>query len=677
MNRGLKVVALACMSAWCLLGVSVKAQQIKMPYGKGNVIIYNLKSGTFDLFRQNKLVFADVGCYYVVQGKGTTASANKITCTEKVINDAFGEGRAYNFTHVDRAGLRVMQIFYTYPKRNYFLTQIIIAGNGGKLSSNNIEPINGQLKPIGGDQRSLFVPFDNDTFISYESKTISPSLNNSSSEVLAAYDNLSRHGFITGSVEHENWKTGIIHTGTEGQDSHIIVRAGFTEESITRDDIPHGMVKGDMIVSPKVLVGYYDDWRTGMEDFGKANRIAEPPFVYNWTKPTPVGWNSWGVMQDKLTYDKALKVIHFFADSLRGFRSGSTAFVDLDSFWDRMMSGRSDFSKLKQFADSCKANGLQPGIYWAPFTDWGWKGGPDRKVEGSTYTYGDLWTKIGDKYHELDGARSLDPTHPGTQQRIDYFIGKFKDCGFTMIKIDFLGHAAVESTGFYDTTVTTGMQAYRKGMEYLIHALGNQMLIYAAISPSMATGRYVHTRRIACDAFKTIQHTEYTLNSVSYGWWQTFLYNYIDADHVVLANEAEGANRARFLSALITGTCITGDDFSVHGQWSQRAEKLYQDPELMAIVEDGRAFMPVGTAAGKTSAEVFTRSIGKAQYVAVFNYGNEAKHYRIPLDSLGLSTNEISCRDLLSKHNQMVTTALEVDIPASDATIIKLYNQKK
>ena len=52
------------------------------------------------------------------------------------------------------------------------------------------------------------------------------------------------------------------------------------------------------------------------------------------------------------------------------------------------------------------------------------------------------------------------------------------------------------------------MQAYKLGMEHLIKELDGQMLVYAAISPNLATGRYVYMRRISCDAFKTIENNE-------------------------------------------------------------------------------------------------------------------------------------------------------------------------
>lgn len=71
--------------------------------------------------------------------------------------------------------------------------------------------------------------------------------------------------------------------------------------------------------------------------------------------------------------------------------------------------------------------------------DWG---KTDRRVEGSDYHYRDIWTKTGGRYHDIDGARALDPTHPGTKQRIALLINKFNEIGFDLIKIDFIGHAA-------------------------------------------------------------------------------------------------------------------------------------------------------------------------------------------------------------------------------------------
>lgn len=645
------------------------AGELRIPFGKTGFIAYDLKTGLMNVYQKNVAVFTNVSVQVKVGDRIISSKDYKSrTCIKTGISDGFGKGEKY-VVKLTGGDLPEMQVsFYAYPGREYFLTETDLKGQN--LKSNYIAPFCGDFNTVTGDARTLFVPFDNDTFISYNAKPFKGSIQNISAEVGAVYDNTGRKGFVIGSVEHGLWKTGILTAAKKESGNSVRAWAGYTAPETTRDKMPHGMVTGNLLKSPLVFVGCFDDWRQGLEEYGKANRIADPPYIFNWTSATPVGWNSWGVMQDKLTFDKAVKVADFFADSLSGFRAGNTAFIDLDSYWDNMLKGglMGDFSKLKEFADHCKKKGLQPGVYWAPFTDWGFKGGGDRKAEGTDYKFGDMWTKVADGYHDLDGARALDPTHPGTKQRIAYVIKKLRDCGFKMIKIDFLGHASIESTRFYDPTVTTGMQAYRKGMEFLLDQLGSQMLVYAAISPSLATGRYAHMRRIACDAFKSINDTKYTLNSLSYGWWQTYLYNYIDADHVVLATEKEGANRARILSALITGTFITGDDFSNNGQWSAVAKSMYQNPELLKIMKNGKAFRPLEGNTDLGATEMFTGKIGNDFYLAVFNYTDKPKAFSIDLKRVGLQPERKYTINEVFTGNQSVAG---INVDAASAALYK------
>ncbi len=647
-------------------------KSIDIHYGHKGLIVYNRVAGTFNVYSGGKTVFLNAYAAAVYHGDTLTSQNcffERFTVTP--IKDGFGKGQKYVITLARKDLPQMRQIFYTYPDKDYFFTAVEIAGE--HLASNYLSPLTGSLGINARDKCTLFVPFDNDTFIRYKSIPLkATNSQNVSAEVNAVYDTISGQGIIAGSIDHGIWKTGVSFFASGGK-SNVRIWTGYSDRDVTRDSIVHGIVKGNVIGSPRIMIGSFDDWRNGMETYGRANRIADPPYV----KPlsmavTPVGWNSWGMLQDKLTYDKAIRVVDFFADSLKGFRTGGTAYIDLDSYWDIMMNGN-DHHLLKQFADYCKSKGLQPGIYWAPFTDWGYKNGPQRKVQGSDYTYGQLWTKVGNGYHDLDGARALDPTHPGTMRRIDYFTKIFKDCGFKMIKIDFLGHGAVEANSYYDTTVTTGMQAYRKGMEYLTRKLDG-MFIYGAISPSLASERYIHSRRIACDAFMTIDQTQYTLNSVTFGWWQTFLYNYLDADHVVLDHRSEGENRARMLSAIITGTWITGDDFSSHGPWSNRARSWFQNPQLFEIIKNGKSFMPVSVPGSTDAANAFFRYIGGKCYLAVFNYSKGPQNFHISLKKLKLSCSGVTVRNLLN-NTTTDANAIEVHFNGPDAGLYQLIGR--
>lgn len=660
---------------------SMKVQKyiISMHYGKTGRINYHIKTGLFDVQSGGKEIIH--GAYALAKNGDTELNSVRYSTRKHVktaITDGFGKGEKHRIL-LTQAGLPAMQqVFYVYPDKDYFFSEVIIEGKD--LKSNYMAPLICQKVDIGikGDNRTLFAPYDNDTFIIYDAKSLASQLTNTSSEIGAVYENQSRKGLILGSVEHTVWKTGVKTSGVGNLLNQLEVWGGYSEEKVTRDRIPHGTVSGAMLKSPKIMIGYFDDWRDGLETYGKSNRIADKPYVFNWDKPTPFGWNSWGVIQEKITYDKAVAVADFFADSLREFRNGNTAYIDLDSFWDNFFRGglNGDFAKLKAFADDCKSKGLEPGVYWAPFTDWGWKSGGDRIAEGSKTKFGDMWTKVNCGYHDLDGGRALDPTHPGTQQRVAFVIKKLKDCGFKMIKIDFLGHAAIESDQFSDPAITTGMQAFRKGMEHLTDQLEGQMLIYAAISPNLAMGRYAHTRRIACDAWKTIKDTRYTLNSLNYGWWQTYVYNFIDADHVVFGEESEGVNRARLTSGVITGTLITGDDFSAPGPWKNRAKSLLQNPDILQIAKNGVAFKPVEGNSGDTASELFVREINGNLYLAVLNYGDQPKQFVIDLKRIGLDhLKSYETRELFGNRKTAAKETLNVDLAGTDAAIFKITNK--
>ncbi|MBE7177499.1 MAG: alpha-galactosidase [Mucilaginibacter polytrichastri] len=649
-----------------------------MHFGRNGRVVYDLRQKTYSVFSGSRLIIRDA--FFTGKNLTRAFSAADLTLkktTETGIHDQYGHGKHLRLTFSGKDLPDVAQDFFVYREREFFFTRIVLSGDA--VSTNALSPLKTSYASIGkgDDIRALSVPFDNDAFVRYASRDMHNAAQLNSAEVSAFFDNTSRRGLIIGSAEHRNWKTGIKMEGEKGTLSSLDVLAGFSDRKITRDSLPHGVLSGRQVSSPKIFVGIFDDWRTGLEAFGEANRREEPPVIFKWTKPAPFGWNSWGVIKEKLNIEKALKVTDFFADSLKAFRNGETAFIDLDSFWDNITGGmQGDYARLRIFVDACKKRGLEPGAYWAPFTDWGYKGDPNRRAEGSDYRFSEMWTRTGSGFHDFDGARALDPTHPGTQKRIDFIIGKLKECGFKMIKIDFLGHAAAESSGFYDKNIHTGMQAYRAGMLHLVKAFDGQMLVYAAISPSLATAPYAHMRRIACDAWKTMKDTEYTLNGTTFGWWQNRMYPFLDADHVVFSDAGEGENRARLLSALVTGTLITGDDFSTQGRWSIQAKKLLQDTMLLNIAREGKAFRPVEGNTGENSSPYFVRKSGRKLLLAVFNFGGEEQTFSIPASRIGLRKGTYRMRSLYTKKEGETGSAFRITLGAKDAELVEIDARK-
>jgi len=646
----------------CLAVFAVHAQVKVLSLGKGNRFQYDLGKGTYDLIFNGRVVIKDA---YAVCKSGDRMDSS-ISYTSRKWSSFLRNGRkVYAVTSSGKGRPEMVQEFSVDKKERTFATYVSIKTAG----SNYMSPLTCGWVDIHeqGDDRALLVPFDNDAWVRYNAVPMA-SADLTSSEVTALYSNDSRHGLIVGSLVQTDWKTGIRIKGSgPGRLSQLSVFGGYVDKHYTHDIKEHGMVTGEMsgyCMSPMVLVGWFDDWRTGMETYAKD--IRWKPHA-TWTGATPFGWNSWGAMQDKLTLPKAKAVVDFFHDSCSAFRTGdSTLYIDLDSYWDMLRQGE-DYSRLKEFCNYCKSKGFQPGIYWAPFVDWGKS---PRKMEGSDYNYQDCWIKQNGSYVDLDGARALDPTHPGTWARIDLLIGKFKECGFRMIKVDFLGHAALEADHFYHQGVSTGMQAFHRGMKKLISAIDGKMLIYAAISPNLATAPYVHMRRIACDAYSRIEETGYTLNSTTYGWWQGKLYDYIDADHIVFKTESPGANRARLTSALVTGTLITGDDYSVPGAWHATARELLQRRDLLEVAQEGHAFIPVEGNTGDQPGNFFVRK-GQRTYLAIVNYGDQPLAYTLLADRWGLKAHGVM-KELFTGKTVEFSGKLTVVIPAADAVIYRM-----
>ena len=518
-----------------------------------------------------------------------------------------------------------------------------------------------------GDTRALFVPYDNDAWIRYNAYPLN-SADFTASEVTNIYNNTNRKGLVIGSLEHTKWKTGVTVSGGGASSAYISVIAGWTKDDITRDKRGHGWVNVGQTscASPKVLLNATDDWRTGLEEFAQANAALQPKYIFDWTAPKPIGWNSWGAIQSNINLTKAKAVVDFFHDDCPAFKTeDNTLFIDLDSYWDNMSD-----AELAQFVTYAKSKGYKAGIYWAPFVDWGKY---NRPVEGSSYTYNQCWTMVNGSPLELDGAYAMDPTSPGTKARIHYFMNRFKAAGFEMIKIDFLTHASIEADGFANNQLHTGMEAYQEGMKFLVDEIDGKMLVQAAISPNLATGPFVHVRRIACDAYTSISDTDYTLNSTTYGWWQNKIYDYLDADHVVFGSASIGENRARLLSSVVTGTITSGDDFSATGQWKARSQLLLQNNDVMNVARADMHFIPADGNTGYNAANIFSANHNDVTYVAVFNYSNTATTNNVSLSRLGLGSGNYTVKELYSGTISSTQGTLSVQLPQADAALYAIY----
>jgi len=606
-----------------------------------------------------------------------TFSASDIT----PLSDGFGSGIQFSFRHTVKGRPTLRQNYYLYEGKPYFFVEAVVE-SGAAVSTNWLAPI--MVDTPGGvdigshtDPRVLFVPWDNDYWVRYRADPIDGT--GTSYEATAIYDNSNRHGLVLGSVTHDTWKTGIDHEGSPDGLQSLEVYGGASSE-FTRDILPHGQVSGTRIVSPRIFVGYYDDWRKGMEDFGAANRVISPPLP--WNGEMPIGWNSWASYGCNINPRIMEKVSGFIKNNLqdKGFNNHGAVYVVWDSACPNTPLGYGE--EYAAVARQIKANGQHPGIYFSTHGTWRWTRDPHTPVPGANgkYTWNDLYLR--DDQHNIiviHGWRALDPTHPGTKAYIEYVLNNFKRWGYEYVKMDFLTHLAVEGRHYIEDM--TAMQAYNYGMKYIRDTIGGSMFVSLSIAPLFPGAEYGHARRISCDVFGTIKDTEYMLNSVTYGWWLGKYYRYNDGDHIVTgpgrdrAREPASYNeaRTRVTSAAISGLFIDSDALAGNVIAQERAKELLTRAGILALVRKGRTFRPVAGNTGNRAASVFELEDGTAYYLAVFNYDPVKVARTIGLARAGLSgTITYKVTDLWSGATSMATGSLVVPLQGSQATILRL-----
>jgi alpha-galactosidase len=592
---------------------------------------YDLSTGRANFYWQNALkisgFYAGVGLY------ANDVLTNYVTGTVYATRTWAVNSNTVEITSIG-SGLPVIKQFFTLDQDNSFLARVQMSGSA--LQSRWMGPV--VMDQVGGvdigsyaDPRALTVPFDNDSFtFSYNAMPI----NNTSTsyEVAAFYDNTSRHGLVVGSVTHDTWKTGVYFQGANNRLNVLNVFGGVTS-SDTRDVVEHGSVKGDTIVSPTVFVGFRNDWRDVLEDFADANAAIAPRL--EWDGGVPFGWNSWYAYGTGVNFSNATAVSYFIKTNLQPnyFHSQGTVYVNLDSFWDNMSD-----AQLTQFASLCRSNGQRPGIYWTPFVYWGTAAqGSNAFMTGTGYKWSQVYLRTptgGIQAH--DNGIALDPTHPGFRQMATYYLNYFKTRGFEYLKLDFLTHGAMEGM-HYDPGVTTGIQAYNHGMQYLVTQNAGRMFLSESIAPIFPY-QYAHARRIYCDTAASISDTEATMQAVNYGWWLSGrLYQFNDPDMMRFAGVTANENQSRVINAAISGTVFLNSDDLAGAAGQTLAQNCLTRPGINEVARAGITFRPVEGNTGANASDVFTRREGNTWYVAAFNYSGTSANKSLNLARLGIS----------------------------------------
>ena len=585
--------------------------------------------GSFSLAMGGNTMFADGASEYKLEGETvSSADYDSFSLTTEKVSDVRGEGTRLTATLKDESLPTMKQNFIFYENSDYFLMNAELIASQGEVATNYIAPIvvrDGKIQNANPRFTNfLEVPFDNDGWVDFKTPTVMQS--GLGHEVGAFFTPDKGDGLIIGSVNHDKWKSAVEYKSKAGRINELYVYSG-ANTPLTRDRSPHGTVKGETVASATFFVGFYGNWKEGMNEFARVNTTFTPKRA-SVGEGNPIGWNSWGSIQDKINYSDADATSDYIKVNFQDTWKDETnvVYVNLDSYWDNMTD-----EQLRAFVAHCEENGQVAGIYSSPFVSW-WDeyGMSVNYVAGTEYTYNDIRLKKADGTYygnDIDGCYPLDVTHPATYIHFKNQLERLMSCGFKYIKLDFLVHGSLEGQ-FYDESIETGIEAYNYAMGKVAEIVGDDVFINLSMAPIFPYN-YANGRRLCCDTYYNINETEYMLNALTYGFWQSELYDWIDPDHIVVwgkdgkANEREA--RSRLLSGIVTGgSFLTGDNFVNPAKDADKAfaryEELLGNEKLIEVLKTGRPFEAVLAEKCPYAAEVFTLTEGDKVYVAVFNY---------------------------------------------------------
>ena len=614
--------------------------------------------------------------------RASAYSTHEVAASDiQTTHDKLGDGTRVTVHHRAPNLPELRQVFWIYRGRNEAIVEIDVSDRQ-TLESNYMAPIaTKQAAAVSHNRllKSLFVPYDNDAYVRYRTDCWATTPDDmGSNEVGAVFDDTSREGLIIGSIGHDLWKSGVRFTKSNDQRFAGVTAFAGARGPKSQRQVTHGTVSGKNLRSPRFVVGWYSDWRAGLERYGALNAKIQPPMP--WYGGVPVGWNSWAGHKNKLHAADADAAIDFLVRALPDLRNDGTAYVNLDSYWDNLSRG-----ELVAFVRNAHNKGLKAGIYWTPFTAWGELNTPvagDRR-----YRYSDLVLKDekGGPMPKFSGGYPLDPTHPGTLARIDRELSDFVTEGFDFVKLDFVTDGAVEGRHF-DKSIQTGTVAYRVGMQRIRDDLspkkvGRPFFISLSIAPLFPQG-YGHSRRISCDAFANIGSSEYLLNSASYGWWTSrTLYAFNDPDSACVyqplsenpVTEAEG--RTRFTASVISGGMLFEGDNLMLEPARKRVSRLFSNHTVLAVARLGLAFRPLEAAEADRSATSFYAIDPRSRdiFVAAFNYSRDRElRTEIPLTRLPVTGNAVRVRDLWTQTETVAWGSVKIELAPMSCVFLRL-----
>lgn len=211
-------------------------------------------------------------------------------------------------------------------------------------------------------------------------------------------------------------------------------------------------------------------------------------------------WCSWySGMYDRVTEES-------FLDNARRMREAGVPadWVQLDDGWqaaigDWLQTNRKFPSGLPFLAAECRRLGFDPGIWTAPFAvsprSRAYRDAPDRVVRdeaGRPVPAGFIMGALGPRFYY-----GLDTTRDDVLATLEGIYGTLRAMGWRLFKVDFLTAASV--AGVRSDPTATRAQAYRRGLEAVRRAVGEDAVLLSGIGPVLGNAGIMDVQRLGPD----------------------------------------------------------------------------------------------------------------------------------------------------------------------------------
>lgn len=554
---------------------------------------YDLSTGRGYLSYGSTAVIQNFYSDFALNGQSTRISSydagTRTANWTSIGNNGYGTG-GYRLaiTCALSSGYTIKTYFDFYADNRFFIVSMEVT-NASSMTINFMEPLAADNLDIGNfsDERIMSTPYTNNDDFGVCPVNAFGSFTGNSSWVCSVFDNTNKTGFVAGAATTTNWKSCQYLRTAASANGPL---KGFSVFNTG------GTQSGTTVATDKFFLGYYSDYRTGLEEFGAKYAAGEAPMT--WSGEVPVGYNNWYTLRFKDPINTMYNVVDYLNNNLKSLGYN---YVNLDA------TSLTD-SEKQSFAGYCHSKGLKAGGYTCPFIVW--SSDLDKQIPDSAYYFRDAILKdsSGNRMTWYLGADAycLDATSPAGQAAVASFIKAFIDGGFDYLKMDFLDYGMQEGA-HYDST-KNGMQAYREGMQIvknLVQAADRPIFLSESIAPLLPNG-YAHARRSGCDTEIGVGnysgYERQAFNAAASWFTNGTIWKYNDPDMVMVDNyvgseywlNSYSSNQARLLSCYLAmggGLWLASENLPLVPL--DKMNQILKNPSVLSIAKLGKAARPV------------------------------------------------------------------------------------